>query len=158
MLAFAAVHWKFDGMTVRAMEGFVAMEKSLDVVVAGRNVFQVADRIAKGVVVRNDDGLSGSEGVDIGAEHNLSFDREADLHAGFFGGVSGEENEYAAVKRLGAAFFGKGDGEFWGSRLRAKWECEGEESEREGKQMKGATRCDRHVEFLFGGEGGRLAR
>ncbi len=53
----------------------------------------------------------GRELIDIEAENHLRVRRDVDLNAGLVGRVVGEKEKKAAVERLGAAFFGEGDGE-----------------------------------------------
>ena len=86
MLALALIHVELYGVAVGAVEGFVAIEDDLDKIVARRDVMEVADRIAVRAVIDNA-GLAGLELVHVETEYYLRFWGQADLHAGFGGGV-----------------------------------------------------------------------
>ena len=88
MLAFALIHVEFDGVTVGAMERFIAIEHYLHEIFAGRNVVEIADRITEGGIV-DDRGLAGLQLIDIDAEDHLRRRREANLHARLGTGVIG---------------------------------------------------------------------
>ena len=88
MLPFALVHVQFDGVTVGAMEGFIAIEDHLHEIFARRNVVEIADRITKGGVV-DGRGLAWLQLIDIDAEDHLRRRREANLHARLGAGVIG---------------------------------------------------------------------
>jgi hypothetical protein len=106
MLAFSAIHGELDGVAVGAVEGLVAVQDDLDVVVAGRDVVEIADGVAKGGVV-DGDGLARLELVEVEAEDHLGAGGEVDLHPGLGGGIGGKQEEDAAVDGLGAAFLGE---------------------------------------------------
>ncbi len=111
MLAFAAVHREINGVTIGAMEGFIAVEHGLNIVFAGRNISEMPRGITISVIVRNHDRLARSECIHVDAEKNLRLDREINLHTRFLRRVGGEQNEDSAVERLCAALFGERDGE-----------------------------------------------
>ena len=90
MLALALVHVELDGVAIGAVEGFVTIEDHLEVVIAWRNVVEVADRIAEGGVVDRD-ALARLELLDIDAEDHLRFRREADLQARLGAGIVREQ-------------------------------------------------------------------
>src|SRR5215203_4644375 len=52
LLAFAAIHWQFDGVTVGAFKGLITMKQRLDRVLAGFYVTQTAHWITEGVLVQ----------------------------------------------------------------------------------------------------------
>ena len=116
MLTFAAVHRELNGVTVGAMEGFVAVKDGLNIVFACGNIAKVANGIAERVIVRYHDRLTRSERIHVDAEKNLRLYREINLHAGFLRRVGGEQNEDSAVEWLRATLFGKRDGELWSIR------------------------------------------
>ena len=88
MLAFALIHVEFDGVTIGAMEGLIAIEHHLHEIFAGRNVVEIADWITEGGVV-DGRGLARLQLIDIDAEDHLRFRREANLHARLGAGVIG---------------------------------------------------------------------
>ncbi len=93
------------------MERFVAIQNDLHVVFAGLHIVEIANGITEGGIVDRG-GLTGLQAIDIDAEDHLRARRERDLHARFFAGVVGEDEQQAAVERLGAALFREGDREF----------------------------------------------
>ena len=111
MLAFALIHVELDGVAVGATESFVAVQDDLHVVFAGLDVVEIADGVTEGGVI-DGDGLAGLKLVDVDAEDHLGTGGQRDLHPRLFAGVVGEKEKDAAVERLGAAFFGEGDGDF----------------------------------------------
>lgn len=88
MLAFALIHVEFDGVTIGAMEGLIAIEHHLHEIFAGRNVVEIADWITEGGVV-DGRGLARLQLIDIDTEDHLRFRREANLHARLGAGVIG---------------------------------------------------------------------
>jgi len=88
VLSFALVHVEFDGVTVGAMERFIAIKDHLHEIFARRNVVEIPDRITEGGVV-DGRGLARLQLIDIDAEGHLRFRREANLHAWLGAGVVG---------------------------------------------------------------------
>ncbi len=99
LAAFATVGREFEGMAIGAAEGLIEIEENLDVVVAGRELGEAADGVAVGFGGEDVGGARG-ELVDVGAEDDLGLGRIGNLEAWFGGGVSGEEQEQAAVEGL----------------------------------------------------------
>jgi hypothetical protein len=92
LLAFAAIHGKFDGVAVGAMEGLVLMEQGLDMILAGLDLIQTAHGITKGI------GSDGARGagfpiLDVDAKDELRVEPVGDLEARFDGGIRGEQQQ-----------------------------------------------------------------
>ena len=93
-------------MTIGAMEGFIAMQYRLHVIIPRRHVAQAADGIAVGGIIHRD-GLPRLHAVNVHTEHHLGADRIVNLHAGFGGRIGRKKQEDASVERLSAAGLGK---------------------------------------------------
>ena len=108
VLAFASVGRQLDRSAVGAVKGLVDVQHRLHVVIARRHLVERADRITGG---RAGDGdrLTGGQSVDSGAKDDLRTRGVVDLHARLCGRIVREQQEYAAVERLGGYARGKTD-------------------------------------------------
>jgi hypothetical protein len=104
-LAFAAVHGKLDGMAVRAVEGFILMEKRLDEVIAGRDLGDRIDREAEDFGVENRF-FSGFQALDVNPEDRRSvIVAGADLESGLARVAIRDDQEHSSVERAGPELF-----------------------------------------------------
>ena len=115
VLPFAAIHRQFHGVAIGAVEGFVAMQHGLHVILSGRHVAKTADGIARGGIV-HDDGLAGLHAIDVHAEDHLGADGVVDLHARFGGRIGRKKKKDAPVERLLAAALWERKPKNWGRR------------------------------------------
>src|SRR5580698_8741398 len=137
MLAFAAVHGELHRVPVGSMESFIAVQNTLNVVFARRQIPKMTDWVAESVVIRNNDRLAGRQPIHVDAEKDLRLDGKIDLHARFLRWISREQNEDAPIKRLRAAVIGERNGELgpigwrWNSGQGRNRDGAGDETERE---------------------------
>src|SRR2546430_599969 len=110
---------------------------------------EISNGVAEGACVGDRDQLAGLPLVDVDAEYNLRFVRDADLVARLARGVGGEEKKEPAIEGSGAFFLCKGDGEF--RRLR-RGDLRGEKGQGEERE-RDASHDDRdtaHERILHG--------
>jgi hypothetical protein len=109
-LALAAVHGQLDRVAVRADEGLVPMEESLDDIFAGREVRQAPHGIAERG--RVDDGFDARlEALDVDTEDELRRGTVADLKARLGLAIRRKQKQQPPVERGRGAGRGERDGE-----------------------------------------------
>ena len=107
VLALALVGRQFDGVPVAQMKGLVNIEHALDVILAGGKIGQASCGIAKGRSV-DDHWGTGGKGIDVGAERLLRLRQFLfDLEARLVAVVGRDQQQYVAIDRRAARFFGK---------------------------------------------------
>ena len=100
VLSFAAIGRELEGTAVGHVEGFIQVEHGLHGVGTGGEFAEVRVRVSGGAVV-DGDGAAWLGAVEGETEDVLRARGVVDLHAGFGGGVVGEQEQEAAVERAG---------------------------------------------------------